>query len=538
MTTIPAEPVTRLDPVAAARPRRPVPWLGSALRRPGLQTALAGGIGVVLTLVIMPPPVYGDSNWVWQSAMLWPDIPDDFPSTVMHHAMRLGTVLPVRLAQEIFGLTQVAWVVASAALAAVFTAGIYATGRALFGWLVGAIALLLIVIHPFFTVVDPFTRNVTASTGGLLPDMPVAGMFSLGIAAIAVAARRTGGRQARWLLAAGLCFGLAYLVREYAAFLFTAIPLAFVLLRIPLRRIVLTAAPMAAILLFELVHNAAVYSDPLARLRVAGGHEAPLAQPLSGTDVLLGFVQGTDSHSLGWVFLAALAVTVAGAAVTRDRRLVLLVGWFVALWLPFTVLGGLLDPVQPTLKLYIERYWFLIYPPIIVGAVATGKLAIEWIRSRAELAGGVALLAVVGVVLAGYLVPAASEFGRVHRDEDWHQLRGWLASHPEVEVLFTDSRGRDALGFYTITATGEVVWDGQVRTFHRESPELPVEQMARPEARLQLVRADAGAGESCVPSLPYLQTRFGAREQPDPAAGWQVLWRSGNGALTIWQCQP
>ena len=500
-------------PAEAGGARRALGTFGSWLRRPSVQTALAGLSGVLLTIAVMVPPMYADSDLVWTAALTWPDIPTTFPA--IHHAMRLGTVLPVRLSQEILGPNQIAWIAASALFAAIFTAGFFALGRALFrSSLIGTLAVALILIHPFFTVVDAFTRATTNGTGGLLPDMPAAGWYSLGVAALVIAARRADRRQTWWLVTAGLCMGLAYLTREYVAFMFVALPIFFVLLRMPMRRIVVMAFPMLGVLGFELVHNAIVYGDALARLKIAEEHEAPQGGRLPLSRILFGFLDGTANHTLGTLLVIALTATVAGAVIFRDRRLILLVVWFLTLWVPFTILGGLLDPVQPSLKLHIERYWFLVYPPIIVGALATLKLTIE----RVDRTGRrLVILAVTAVALGAYVAPALAELPKVHRDQDWRELRAWFAQHPEVGVIHTDDRTYKMIDFYTMTMTGRQVWDGEVRRFRHHTPVLPVDEIGRD---------------------PYLETLYGARERPDTADGWRILFRSENGVLTIWQRSP
>jgi hypothetical protein len=481
-------------------------------RRPALLTGLAGLVGVVLTVVIMPPPMYGDSQWVWRAAHMWPSIPADFPPTVTHHAMRLGTVLPVKLAQLILGDNQVAWVVASALLLSLFTAGAFAAGRSLFSTWVGVGTVVLLAIHPFFTDIDDYTGSVNTSTGGLVPDAPAAGLYALGVAAFVVASRRKAALQVRWLVAGGVCMGLAYLTREFVAFMFAAIPVYFLLLRIPWRRLVFPAIPMAGLLAFELVHNAIVWGDPLARLKVAGEHSAPLAAPRSLRFVLGGFYDAMNWDRLGWLFLICLALTVVGAAVFRDRRLILLLVWFASLWVPLTLLGGLLNPADPNLRIFLVRYWTAIFAPLVVGGLATVGLIVERVRRSQFDHRPVAVVAALAVMLYGIL--AADVLTKVRRDEDWRGLRSWLAAHPEVTTIYTDDRTAETAEFYTITPTGDRIWSGSFQTFHYRVQVLPADQIGH---------------------TPYLQSRHGAREKPSTANGWRILWRSDNKVLTIWQ---
>ncbi|HEY6597543.1 MAG TPA: glycosyltransferase family 39 protein [Asanoa sp.] len=495
-----APPVDDTAPVDSAVRRRPI-----------LLTVAAALSGVVLTLVVLPPPQVFDSYYVWEAGRLWPNIPYDFP--VLHHAMRLGTVLPARLAQMVFGLDQASVVAASAALIGVFTAGIYATGRALFNDRVGLIALALVIVSPFLTLVDGFTRFTTASTGSLYPDAPAGGEFALGVAALVVASRRRGRRQLGWLVAAGVCFGVAYLTREFVAFMFVAIPVFFVLLRIPWRRMVAPIVPMLAILGAELAINYAIYGDALARLHVAEEHGIRRAVPLTLWYVLGGYFNGMATHPLGWIFTLGLVLTVVGVLVFRDRRLILLLVWFVSLWLPLTLVGGLLDPYQPSLRVHLVRYWFPVLPAVTVGGVATVAMLVARIPTARAVWRRVAV-GTIAALTALYFVTGVVVLGGVERDQNWREFRAWVATHPQYRTIVTDSRSVQAARFYTQSFFGHQFWKGQFRSIKYRSPTLPTE---------------------VIRGRPYLETVLGAQEHPDPAQGWRVLWRSTDGSLTVWQ---
>ena len=113
-----------------------------------------------------------------------------------------------------------------------------------------------------------------------------------------------------------------------------------------------------------------------------------------------------------------------------------------------------------------------------------------------------------------YLVPAAAETTKVARDEDWRALQAWLMDHREVNRIVTDTLTSQTLLFYLRSARGKRIYKGTVSAFLRYEERLPVDKIG---------------GD------PYLQTRYGARELPDPANGWRVVWRSPNGVLTLWQ---
>jgi hypothetical protein len=463
----------------------------------------------VWTIVVMPPVQPFDTYYVWHAARLWPDLTYSFP--VLHHAMRLGTVIPVMVVQDFVGLNQISVVVASALMLALFTVGVYLVGRMLFSDAIGLAAVAIFLIHPFFTKEDGYLGWGAGTTGTLYPDHPAAGWYLVGVAALIAGSRRAGRAQTRVLVLAGVCFGMSYLTREFLAFMFAGIPVFFLLLRMPLRRLVAPAIPMLAILGIELVHNTMVWGDALARFRVASEHGALREEPLSRWFALGGFFNAMASHPLGWLFVGALVLTVTGAIVYRDRRLYLVLAMFATLWLPLTLWGGLIDPYQAALRVQLPRYWFAVLPGILIGALGTIALALRRLRSSTTRRVAVAALALIGLA---YVVPAGVVLAGVKRDEDWRALRVWFAEHPEVTDVYIDGRSRQTLLFYQNSATGKKIFKGEVHTFERGADELPEQEIGH---------------------IPYLETVLGALEHPDPADGWRVIWRSPNGAITIWQ---
>jgi 4-amino-4-deoxy-L-arabinose transferase-like glycosyltransferase len=477
-----------------------------------LPVALVMAVALAMPLVVMPPPAYADPAYVFQAAQLWPNIPPDMP--YIHQSMRIGLVLPARLFQELLGDGQLSFIVASMLLGALLAIGTYLLGRVLFGRLVGVAAVGILLVHPFFVVVDPYVEVTAWSTGQLMPDMPAAGWFALGVVALLLGARAGDRRQIAWLVAAGTCFGLAYLVREFIALMYVGIPVFLVLLRIPLLRIVAVAAPMIAILAVELVHSAFVFGHPLARILTAAAHGtggAPLPTTPTALEVIGRFYTAmTMWHPLGILFLVALGLSVVGWVVTRDRRLALTVVWFLALWLPLTLLAGIVNPDSPSLRAWIVRYWIPVFPPLIVGAL--GAMALLGRRMPSEPVRraftGIAIAAVALV----YLVPAATELGGLRRDTAWSELRDWISGRQDIENIWTDDRAGQTLAFYTRSPTGEPLWTGTVSTFGSRVQEIP----------------DSAAGG------PLLVSRYSARERPSEKAGWRLLWQSSDGLLRIW----
>lgn len=473
-------------------------------------TALVVGFGVAMLWLLLPPPLFTDSIQVFRAAGYWPDIPAN--AAPAHQMVRIGLLLPAAAAQWIFGPDQVAYYATSALLMSLFTAGCYLAGRALFGDRVGLAAVFLILVHPLFTVVDPYVERVGVSTGGIFPDAPAAGLFALGVAALVVAARRRGRPQTRLLLAAGTVFGAAYLCREFIVFMYVAVPFFFLLLGLRLRRLVWVAGAMAAVLAFSLVHNAFVFHDAFASLHAAEG----VAEGGTGTTrrAALGrfFEAMLSAHWMGVFFLIGLALTVVGWAVTGDRRLALALVWFLSLWVPLTLMGGVLNPHDPAFDWgFLPRYWIPIYPPMVIGGVGATVLLVRRIRTGSPRTAVAAVLAALLTVT--YLVPAARAVHRVEGDIAWNELRGWLARRQGITHVWTDTYSAQTLSFYTRSPFGKPLWRGRIDTFRRLHLHVP---------------SRVGAG-------PLLQTRYGARKGPSAATGWRLLWRSSdNKTLSLW----
>jgi hypothetical protein len=184
---------------------------------------------------------------------------------------------------------------------------------------------------------------------------------------------------------------------------------------------------------------------------------------------------------------------------------------FFSLWLPLTLLGGMINPLEANLRVGNTRYWFAVLPVVTIGAIGTVMLAYR--RLGSAMARRVAVAALVLAAVA-YLVPAGRILSQVNRDEDWRALQSWFVRHPEVTEFVTDNTTFQTLQFYTHTVTGDPVYRGAVLRISPRAQALPLQAIGH---------------------RPYLETRAGPDGRPDPADGWVILWRSPNGVLTIWQ---
>ncbi|HEU5030165.1 MAG TPA: glycosyltransferase family 39 protein [Spirillospora sp.] len=505
--------------IARIRRTRRVWWLA----------LLVGACAVAAQWVLMTPPLYFDPYYVWLAARDWPDIPlGVFPfDEVPHQVTRIGLVLPARLVQDVLGPGQAAYFVIAALGGIAFFVGTYLVVRALFGDVAGLLSAGILLVHPFFTMTNPYGHEITWSTGVMLPDMPGAGLFAIGMAALVVAGRREGRVQTRFLLAAGFLLGCSFLVREFLAFLFLAIPAYLALLRIPWRRNVTVGAPMAVVLVFNFVHNQIVWGNPLAGLISAAEHGGESRDYVTRGLAARSFLRAMhDWNPLGTIFIAALALTVVGFAVTRDRRLALVLVWFFTLAVPLTIFSGVLDPHSISLRAWLQRYWFGVLPALLAGGFGSLILMFRMIPDGLVARLRLRTLAVpaVAVVVGGaYVWAAVTAVPELPRDKAWNQLRIYLGKHQDMKLICADRRLAQTLTFYTRDMWGKQIWHGEIRDFPHYVPQLPL---------------DALQGPMLYTHWRGQESQIAGGWRPDPAKGWRLMWRSSDGVLQLWNPPP
>lgn len=505
-------PAARL--LARLRRTRRVVWL----------SLLVSASAVLAQWVTMTPPLYFDPYYVWLAARDWPDIPlTQWPfDEVPHQVTRIGLVLPARLVQEVLGPGQAAYFTIAALGGIAFFTGTYLVVRSLFGDVAGVASALVLLVHPFFTMTNPFGHEITWSTGVMLPDMPGAGLFAIGMAGLVVASRRTGRAQTRMLLAAGVLLGTSFLVREFLAFLFLAIPAYLALLRIPWRRNITVGAPMLAILLLNFAHNQLVWGSPLAGLMSAAEHGGQSRDYVTRELAARSFLRAMhDWNPLGLVFTVALALTIVGWAVTRDRRLALVLVWFLTLAIPLTLCAGVLDPDDIKLRAWLQRYWFAVLPALLAGGFGSLILMFRMLPRQwvARLRLTTVVVPVLAVALGGtYAVAAVRAVPDLPRDRAWSELRGYLAGHRDITLICADRRLAQTLTFYTRDMWGDPVWRGEIRDFPHYMP----------------VPRNAMEGPMLYTRWRGMESQIGGGWRPDPAQGWTLMWRSSDGVLQLW----
>jgi hypothetical protein len=239
--------------------------------------------------------------------------------------------------------------------------------------------------------------------------------------------------------------------------------------KLPLRRWVQVAVPMLGCLLLEMVLAQWAHGDPLARLKVDGEHGSAPLTPITRTDALLRFPRIVEVYPQTVLVLTTFVLMVLGALVVRRRAHVLFLGWFVVIWVPLTLVSGLLDPGFIRINASLMRYWVPVLPALVLGS--TGFVAWLLARVRERLpegrrSTGVALTAAVAVVgVAVAVVPLLPSIERNPRDHAWNAMRAYLHEHDSaVDTIITDDRDSLVLGIYSREpAGGDLVLHADVR---------------------------------------------------------------------------
>lgn len=482
-------------------------------RRPQVPTWLIAlglvALHLAVAFQVRPNPRWNDAIFVLNDARDYPDVPLD------QHALRIGNLLPARLFLDIFGYGQVAYYAWGFLCGIFLVVATFALGTTLFGRWTGAAAAVLIIFHPVLVLTDIRFGIERMVSWHLLPDVPSAAFFTAGLALlIAGSKRRTDGVVTAapwWFLGAGLCLGWAYLVRELTVFLFPVVLGVLVAWRLPIRRWLQVAAPMAACLVLEVVLAKFVYGDWLARLHVGEEHVGVPPAGFSRLDAILRFPRTVEAYPQTVVVFTTLALTVLGALLTRRREYVLPLGWFLSLWLPLTLVSGLLDPGQIRMNASLIRYWVPILPALCIGAAGAVHALLVAVHRRAPntVRRPVTALSALGVAaaLAVASVPLFDEIADNPGDAKWNSLRAWMQRHDRtVATVITDDRDALTLGIYRYRPLGgELAWHARIEP-------VPHAQRSAPPAP-----ADPGTVLVWTPEL--------ARRPPEADLGWRLVFK-------------
>ena len=409
-----------------------------------------------------------DSAKYFRTAVDFPDVPADI------WTLRIGLVLPVRLAVLALGPSEAALYAVPFLVGLALAAATYGTTLLLAGdRVVAACAALVLALY----------GDVLLRSSAILPDPAATATFTASVFFLVLGARRPGRSGVASAAAAGALFGATYLIREFSPILLPAAVAVGFVLRYPLRRAAVVAGTAVSTAALELVYGAVQYGDPLVHLRMlvfrdrladtTGPGVVPVRDQLDGLlDTLAVFPRLVLAWNSGWAILALGAVFLVALVVRfRDRRLWLLAGWAGSYWLAMALLGlGSFPSGRWLLNITSLRYWFPLLPALVMG----GFVGIAVLLPRhSRLAAGVVAAPVAALAAAALSIgPGLTEFARC-ADRDawpndqfgrWHDLRNWLAT-PEAarfDVIATDLTTSRLVPAFTSTTWGDRLWGGSV----------------------------------------------------------------------------
>jgi hypothetical protein len=531
------------EPAPTSSRGRSEPMLRSGWFRP-LSTTLAAvaltAATVGFQLWLLPSPYPSDQINYVDSAR---DFPVPAEGIVVHQFTRYGLLLPIRLCIELFGYSTVAYFAVAMVAGVALSLAVFALGALLFSRTVGLVGAVMVIANNVivYDLMQP------------LPDLLATALFTWAVV-LAVALRqrrravsRTRTRRALTLLGIGALLGWSYLTREYIVFAWPLIPL-LLFRRVGWRGALLVVAPLALTGALELALNQWTYGDPLARFHAITGHGGGEIRPdLAATFqeksrwwYLTRLPAGLADHPEAYWMLGALAAFAVGGLVFW-RRVGWLLVWAGLVYVPLVLLGGVLDPAAPKLRLHLMRYWFPLFPAIVLGGVAVGRLVarelarrVPPLRQRAGIVAAVCVLALGGGGLA--MAAPGWQHQSGYRTLHTYQLaefRGWLAANrAEVPVLWTDGRTVRILPLYFSGPAGGVIWSGELRTMHPpESVKPGAGELPKPGEYVVLYSVQGRW--PCDHCYRYTRKLFGDPLQVP--SSWQQVFASSDGSLLVFR---
>lgn len=496
---------------------------------------LACGI-VAFELTHLPVPFPSDQINYFHGAEQFPTPHASIP---VHQYARFGLVIPMRLAIAVLGPTDAAYNAVPIVAGLVLALAVYALGVLLFSRAVGVAAAAVTVGNNliFHDLLQP------------LPDVLSAGLFCWALV-LTIAIRdalpsvsSTRSRRIPGLLGVGALLGWSYLTREYSVFAWPLVP-ALLWRRVGWRGLLWVALPLAATGAVELVLSAAAYGDPLARVRAVSGHGSqgpPPDEAFAATFqnkprswYLTRLLWGINREPEALALLALLSACVAAGVLLR-KRFGLLLAWTAMVYSPLVMLGGLLDPAQPMLRLIKMRYWLPLLPAFIIGGLGAvwwlGQVVAERLprlRQRTGLVAGAAVL----VVAAGTLAPASLKWERssgynMMDAPQLDELRNWLrANGGNVDVIWTDRRTARILPLYFRQPFSSWAWRGEVKAIEAGG--------AQPQPGDYVVMYSTKSQAPCSHCRTEMQLALGSRPAL-PAASLRPVFATADEQLLIYQ---
>ncbi|HEY7483467.1 MAG TPA: glycosyltransferase family 39 protein [Streptosporangiaceae bacterium] len=463
-----------------------------------------------------------------------PYFPRPIPgSTIIHQMTRFGLTGPTRLVMTVVGYSEASYYFVPLLAGVLLLFGTYAIGTLLFSRWVGAAAALVLLTY------TPVFYDGTE----LMPDLFATGLFTCAVAlAVAVRMERLPARP--WaLLLIGFLLGWSYLVREFIVFVW---PLILALLWARLRKdrplwrgLLWVAAPIVVLVAGETLLCWIVYDDPLARVRAVAGHGEQVPAAVAETfhnkprrvyaGRLWAALNGSENvyYPEHWIVRPLLFATVVGAP-ARPRRLGIFGLWPALMWVPLTLLGGVIDPSAPKLRIQLIRYWFPVFPAFVLGGVAALWLIVGYLAGRRAAGRTVLPAAAVACVAAASVFLAVGNWGRdpdVGRGErDMAAFRTWMAGHSDgVRYVWTDGMTGHVLKVFQQGPFGGRAWPAEIRALRFGAP--------GPASGDMVVLFDPG-GTICGQCRKAAGVALGGPVQS--AVSWHEVYATRDGVLRVY----
>ncbi|MFC5749769.1 glycosyltransferase family 39 protein [Actinomadura rugatobispora] len=497
--------------------------------RAWLVPGLLGLAWLVVLLAHLRVPAPSDQLNYMLAARRFPDPVTE--GTETHQLTRFGLVVPAALAVKVFGYSQAAYAVVPVLATLSLLLGTYALGTLLFSRPVGVAAGVAVV------AATPVFNDST----DLLPDVLAVGLFTCALA-IAVAVRKRDDPPSVWVLVGlGALLGWSYMTREFIVFLWPVIP---VLLwrRAGLAGLAWTAAPIVVLGVTELLLCWRLYGDPLARLLAITGHGSGPSRPEIASTyrdkprmmyVLRLPNTLRDHYPEGGLLVAMIGATLLGA-LAWPRRLVLPAALCALFWVPLTLLGGVIDPSAPKLRLQLIRYWFPIFPAFVLGGLAALWLLAMLLAARLPDRGRVrVVLPAVAVLAAAAVVSGVAASGwwatpqtRAGGATQMEAFRGWMHDRDGTyRRVWTDPDTRRILAVYRSGPFGGEAWRAEILVSRPGKP--------GPAAGDLVVFYDTERGKVC----PYckMEARRTWGDTSGNRPGWRQVFATPDRVLRVFE---
>jgi hypothetical protein len=407
----------------------------------------------------------------------------------------------------------------------------------------GLLGVLLVLGTPLILV--NLTRGYTDLTATTL----------VGLALLLVTLAQDAAERGAWrwrvpalLLAGGFVTGWSFEVRETAVFAWPVIAYALWRVAPPLRALAWFAPPALAWLVLDLVMGAFVYDDPLLKLRTLSGADISASEVTSDA----GYVgqsrwwyvtilpRSVLTLSAGPAVLLCLLVGIIGGFAFRAQLGRIWTWGMLSLGL-LSLQGGVLDPAHPSVRLDVARYWMSFLVPLILAAA--GSLVIMLRRARPGPQAWL-VLGLAGAMFLGLLVPSARFVAGypglvAHGGGAMAELRDHLTKSPLPgdARIWADWGTQRVLPTYQVGALGDPRWSVErfrsLNKLLREPPETS-RGYPRPGDYVVLYSADDRTCWHCRRALDSVRPALG----PFPSLGWQKVFTSSRGNLTLYRLGP